>query len=155
MKSGYTLLEMLVVMLVLSILANMALPYAELTITRTNEYELQSALRQIRSSIDHFHEDWLAGQISELSRSASADGYPVSLATLVNGVPLKDGGVRHYLRRIPKNPFTDQPSSFEEQWEVRGYQDELKAVIWNGQDVFDVRARTDKTALNGTMYRDW
>src|SRR4030065_508490 len=82
---GYPLIELLVTLVVLSILAAAALPYAEMTVTRTKELELRRALREVRTAIDRFHEDWLSGKISKTNADASDDGYPRSLQVLVEG----------------------------------------------------------------------
>ena len=49
---GLTLIELLVALVILSILAAAALPYAEVTVRREKELELRQALRQVRSAID-------------------------------------------------------------------------------------------------------
>src|SRR5512139_2399361 len=81
-NSGVTLLELLVTLVILSILASAALPYAELSVRRSRELELNQALRDIRNAIDAFHDDWIAGKISHSSSSASEDGYPRNLEIL-------------------------------------------------------------------------
>ena len=154
---GLTLIELLVTLLILSILAAAALPYAELTITRSKELELRRALRDVRTAIDRFHEDWRTGVISKTDNSVSDDGYPKSLQTLVEGVKTsaQKEGKHKYLRRIPADPFdgADRPPS--EQWTIRGYQDEPDAVVWSGGDVYDVRSKSQRTALDGTHYNEW
>lgn len=155
--SGLTLLELLVTLAILAILAAAALPYAEMTVTRSKELELRRTLREVRTAIDRFHEDWLTGKISKTNSNASDDGYPRSLQVLVDGVEGSDakGGKRRYLRRIPPDPFatTDKPPI--EQWAVRGYQDEADSVIMSGKDVYDIRTQSEGTALDGSRYRDW
>ena len=71
---GFTLIELLVTLAILSILAAAALPYAELTVRRDRELELKRSLREVRSAIDAFHEDWVAGRISRSGNNASDDG---------------------------------------------------------------------------------
>ena len=83
---GLTLIELLVTLAILSILAAAALPYAELTVRRDRELELSRTLREMRTAIDSFHEDWLAGRISHATNQASEDGYPKTLQVLVDGV---------------------------------------------------------------------
>ena len=153
-----TLIELLVTLAILSILAAAALPYAELTVRREKELELRRSLREVRTAIDAFHEDWVAGRISHLESIASPDGYPKSLKVLVDGGDTgQSGGVkRRYLRRIPRDPFTqDSSTSRGEQWVVRGYQDAPDVLTWNGKDVYDVHSSSTATAIDGTTYRDW
>lgn len=124
-------------------------------ITRDKEVELSRALRDVRGAIDRFHEDWEKGKISTLSSAASGDGYPKSLSTLVQGVELSGGGIKRYLRRIPKDPFADPLISSDLQWVTRGYQDKEESSFGFSADVYDIRSFSNKTALNGTSYKDW
>ena len=155
--SGLTLIELLVALVILSILAAAALPYAELTVRRDKEYELRRALREVRTAIDTFHEDWRAGRIPRSVESASDDGFPRSLATLAEGVDTGQarGNKRYYLRRIPREPFAGSDRPATEQWLLRGYQDSPDTRSWGGRDVYDLRSNSDATAIDGTRYRDW
>lgn len=154
---GLTLIELLVTLVILSILAAAALPYAEVTIRREKEIELRRALRDIRTAIDAFNEDWKGGKVSKTSSAASDDGYPKTLQALVDGAEAADakGGKRKYLRRIPRDPFADQSRPTAEQWVLLGYQDERDSIIWSGRDVYDVHSASDETALDGSRYKDW
>jgi general secretion pathway protein G len=155
---GLTLIELLVTLAILSILAAAALPYAELTVRRGKELELHRSLREVRSAIDEFHDDWAAGRITHRGDIASPDGYPKKLQVLVAGADTgrAGGGKRYYLRRIPRDPFaasaTAPPDS---QWVQRGYQDDPDTLTWNGEDVYDIHSASDQQAIDGTFYRDW
>lgn len=155
--AGLTLVELLVALAVLSILAAAALPSVETIVIRNKEIELHRSLREMRTAIDNFHEDWVSGKISKTSPSTSEDGYPRTLQILVDGLETTGakGGKRRYLRRIPREPFAESGQGAEESWVVRGYQDDVDATIWGGDDVYDVRSASDKIALDGTKYRDW
>ncbi|MGB5080899.1 MAG: prepilin-type N-terminal cleavage/methylation domain-containing protein [Burkholderiales bacterium] len=156
-SGGLTLVELLVTLVILSILAAAALPYAEVTVRREKELELRRALREVRTAIDGFYEDWKGGKISRTSTAASEDGYPRTLQLLVDGAETPDarGGKRRYLRRIPRDPFADQARPTLDQWVLRGYQDEPDSIVWSGRDVYDVHSAAEGTALDGTRYRDW
>src|SRR5688572_2359143 len=104
------------------------------------------------------------------------DRYPPDLETLVNGVdvlPITAGGlgrrgnlnysateaatqdslipkIKIYLRRIPVDPMTGKA-----EWDLRSAYDSADANSWGGENVFDVRSKSDGTALNGSKYRDW
>jgi len=154
---GFTLIELLVTLAILSILATATLPFVEITVVRNKELELHSALREVRTAIDNFHEDWERNRISKTNTNVSDDGYPRSLVILVEGVESNDakGGKRRYLRRVPRDPFSEKGNVPEESWAIRSYQDDVDATVWSGMDVYDIRSKSDRTALDGTRYRDW
>lgn len=154
---GYTLIELLVTLAILSILAVAAVPYAELTVQRTKELELRRVLRDVRQAIDQFHSDWSTGKISKTNADASEDGYPRTLTALVDGVESAQakGGKRRYLRRIPRDPFVRDDTPAADHWSLRGYQDEPDTSSWNGKDVYDIRSLSDGMALDGTRYKEW
>lgn len=156
-RQGYTLIEMVVTLAIVSILATMALPYAKMGVIRQHEFELKEALREIRSAIDHFHIDWQEGRINKLSGSVSKSGYPTTLQILVEGVPLAGQleGKKKYLRRIPLDPFNRELNSDLTPWHYVGYRDGADAQEWNEEDVYDIRSRSEKQALNKSNYRDW
>ena len=156
-SAGVTLIELLVTLVILAILADAALPYAQMTVRRTREIELHHALREIRTAIDRFHEDWATGRIPHTSGIASRNGYPRTLAELVHGVRATGprGGTIRYLRRIPPDPFADPRLPANRQWLLRGYDDSLSATTWDGKDVYDVHCTSNQRALNGARYRNW
>jgi general secretion pathway protein G len=100
------------------------------------------------------------------------DRYPPDLETLVNGVsvtPIQSnvpmGGPQGpkatdntltstkkkvYLREIPIDPVTG-----ERDWELRSTYDSPDAGSWGGENVFDVRSKSNETALDGSKYSDW
>jgi general secretion pathway protein G len=147
-----------VVLVILSVLASAALPYAEMTVRRQQELELRRALREIRSAIDRFHDDWAQGRIAATSGVASADGYPLRLEVLVDGVPATGSTQtrRFYLRRIPPDPLArDGRQPAAQTWLLRSYQDGPDSKYWGGQDVYDVRSSSDATAIDGSRYATW
>jgi len=155
--AGFTLVELLVTLTILSILAAAALPFVETIVIRNKELELHRVLREVRTAIDNFHEDWANGKISKTDSAASEDGYPQTLQVLVDGIQTGSakGGKHRYLRRIPRDPFAATDKSPEEGWVIRGYQDEVDTSSWNKKDVYDIHSLNDKLALDGTHYHDW
>jgi general secretion pathway protein G len=150
-------MELLVTLVILSILAAAAIPYAEMTVKRSNELELRRALREVRTAIDRFLEDWETGKISKFGDGVSEDGYPKTLEVLVEGVETAQakGGRVKYLRRIPEDPFGEKGKPPAEQWVLVGYQDEPDSNQWGGKDVYSVRTSSEKTAIDGSTYKDW
>jgi general secretion pathway protein G len=148
-SSGVTLIELMVTMVIMSILATAILPLSRITYKRSKEIELRQDLRIIRESIDEYKK--LVDE-QKISKQALSSGYPESLDVLVKGVELQ-GPVpvkQKFLRRIPKDPMTE-----DGEWGLRSYSDEPDSDIWGGQDVYDVYSKSDETALDGSLYRDW
>lgn len=153
---GFSLVEMMVVIAVLSILAVVTIPYAEITVQRNKELELRRDLREMRGAIDRFHDDWLVGTLPKTSWNVSTEGYPKTLDALSEGIrqdPMKAG--LKYLRRIPENPFGDKDLTPAKQWAFRGYADSPGSFRWNSVDVYDVYCPGDGKALDGSSYHDW
>lgn len=157
LQAGVTLIELIVTLVILSILASAALPYAEISIRRNQELELKQALREVRSAIDQFHTDWEAGRIPLTSEAASDNGYPKHLQILVEGVSHGDisDQKRYYLRRIPNNPLVDPKLPVAEQWLLRSYSDAPDNSYWGGDDVYDIRVNSEKRAIDGSYYKYW
>ena len=106
------------------------------------------------------------------------DRYPPDLETLVNGVDVLPfamaaqltGGqgitgagiiersessiipkTKIYLRRIPIDPMTGK-----DEWDLRSCYDGPEATSWGGENVFDVRSKSDGRPLDGKgKYSDW
>ena len=103
--SGFTLIEMMAALVIISILATGILPLSQVVAKRTREIQLRSNLRQIRTALDE-HKKLADEKIIPVP--AGSSGYPESLDILVSGVDLKTvtGEKRKFLRRIPKDPIT-------------------------------------------------
>jgi general secretion pathway protein G len=146
---GVTLIELMVTMVIMAILATAVLPLSRVTYKRTKEIELRQDLRIIRDAIDEYKR--LVDE-NKIPKQALSSGYPESLEVLVKGVELQ-GPVpvkQKFLRRIPKDPMTE-----DGEWGLRSYADEPDSDMWGGQDVYDVYCKSDETALDGSLYRDW
>ena len=157
-ESGATLAELLVVLAIISILAVTAVPFAETAVQRKKEIALQETLRSTRQAIDAFHQDWRANRFARTEPLASINGYPATLDALVTGVDvtLEGGGRqrRRYLRSAPVNPFASSGAELAQTWRLIGYA-QVGVGRWNDQDVYDLRAATEKEALNGSRLSDW
>lgn len=157
-EAGATLAELLVVLAIISILAVTAVPFAETTMQRRKEIELQETLRSVRQAIDAFHQDWRADRFAKTEPAASINGYPVTMEVLINGVDvaLESGArqKRRYLRATPTNPFAARSAEVGDAWRLIGYAQPGDSA-WDGQDVYDLQAVTEKEALNGARIADW
>jgi len=146
-ERGFTLLELIVAAMILSILSLMALPLARVTIQREKERQLRLALWQIRDAIDRYKDH---ADRSFFQAKVDSVGYPPDLETLVKGVDLRGGVKYRYLRSIPLDPMTNS-----KEWGLRSNQDDPDSDSWGGQGVFDVYTKSQATALDGTKYKDW
>lgn len=146
---GFTLIELIVTVFIISILIGVAVPLARNSIKREKEIELREALRDIRTAIDRYKE---ASDRGVVPTKVDTEGYPEKLQLLVDGVPM-NGAVDKklkLLRRIPIDPMTNTT-----EWGIRSYQDDPKNLSSGGQNVFDVYTKSQGTALDGTKYKDW
>jgi general secretion pathway protein G len=153
LEAGYTFVELLVVTTIVIILAAAVQPLAKVTIQRQKEVELRRVLREMRDAIDKFKDAADQGLIPTTELKANSEGYPPDLEKLVDGVSVANdatGRKLKFLRRIPIDPMTG-----EAEWALRAYQDKPDSSSWGGQNVFDVRSRSEGTGLDGTKYRDW
>jgi general secretion pathway protein G len=153
-KKGFTLVEMLVTLTILSILALAAMPLAKVAIKREKEITLRRNLRTLREAIDEYKK--LADE-KKFEFDEETEGYPPDLETLVNGIEIKitekdeeKTKIIKFIRRIPRDPMMNS-----QEWGLRSYQDDADSNVWGGENVYDVYTRSAGTALDGTNYRDW
>lgn len=159
LQSGFTLLEIIIVIMILSVLTAAAVPLVRNSVRREREIELRLALRQIRQAIDRYKEfhDRTNGTGIPIDWKTQS-GYPKgddNLKILVEGfIPANvvgtSGNKVRFLRRLPVDPMTDKA-----EWGFRSYKDKPDSTSYGGDDVFDVYSKSDGTALNGTKYKDW
>jgi general secretion pathway protein G len=145
---GFTLIELLITVAILALLASVALPLAEVSVQRGKEQDLRRSLREIRDAIDAYKR---ASDEGAIEKALNKSGYPPSLAALVEGaVDKRDPkGVRiYFLRRIPPDPVSAEP------WGLRSYASPAD-LPQSGDDVFDVRSKSEHNGLNGVPYREW
>ena len=126
-QRGFTLIELMVVMAIISIMLTIALPIYQKSLIRAKESVLRNNLFTIRNMIDEYTID--------------KQKAPQSLQDLVS-----DG----YLRQIPQDPITGSDSS----WKII-MEDTPTGGGNNPPGVFDVKSGSDKTSLEGTPYSEW
>lgn len=152
-QPGFTLLELVAVLVILGVLASAALPMTQLVAQRQREQDLRLALREIRSAIDAYKR---AADEGRIPRKAGETGYPKRLEDLVEGIedPRDPNKSRiFFLRRLPADPLA-APDIPAPGWGRRSYaspHDDPR----EGDDVYDVFSLNAGTGLNGIPYRHW
>ena len=145
LQRGFTLIELIVATTILMILVGAAVPLAKNAVNREREHELRYDLWMIRDAVDRYKD---AADRGAFQIKLGSEGYPPDLDTLVTGVDVQ-GKKMKFLRKLPVDPMTKQ------EWGMRSMQDDKDSDSWGGQNVFDVYTKSDKTALDGTKYKDW
>jgi general secretion pathway protein G len=124
---GFTLIELIVVMVILVVIAGIVLASYGNSVTRAREAALKEDLFQMRKTIDEYYAD--KGQ------------YPSSLEALV---------AEKYLRAIPADPFTGSADTWQQ---IQSDFDPGNPSAQPG--VSDVKSGSDQTGLDGTPYAEW
>jgi general secretion pathway protein G len=125
-SAGFTLLEMMIVMIVIGILMSIALPIYTTSLLKAREAVLRQDLFTLRSLISQYTLD--------------KQKAPQSLEDLIQG---------GYLKVIPKDPMTNEPN-----WEVV-QEDILLTVDQQDPGISDVHSASSATATDGTAYSSW
>jgi len=148
---GFTIIELLTVIVIISILAAVAVPMVETSVKREKEIEFRRALRTIRQAIDDYRK---FVEENKIEVDEDTYMYPPELEDLVEGIEYRDkknnDKIQKFLRRIPMDPMTN---SLE--WGLRSYQDKKDSSSWGGENVYDVFTKSDRKSLNGTYYKEW
>jgi general secretion pathway protein G len=126
-RNGYTLIEMIIVMAIISILIAIAVPLYQKSLLRTKESLLKNNLFTLRTVIDEYTYD--------------KQKAPQTLDDLVN-----DG----YLRAVPLDPITNSSQS----WRLV-MEDAVTSVDQTMPGIYDVRSGSDQKSLEGTPYAEW
>ena len=126
-QKGFTLVELLIVISLISILAAMGLVQYRNSVTATKEATLRTDLFRMRDAIDQYYAD--------------KSKYPSSLDSLVS-----DG----YLRKLPEDPITKSADTWTT---VPAEPDPNNPSAEPG--VYDVKSGAQGTGLDGSAYADW
>ena len=123
---GFTLIEMMIVLMIISILIGMAAVIYDRTVKHSREAVLKLDLQTMRQAIDNYTLD--------------KQQAPQSLEDLVEA---------HYLREIPVDPVCNQKD-----W-VTHVGDTVLSPDQTSTGVDDVHSGCEQNALDGTSYTTW
>ena len=125
--SGWTLIELLIVISLVMILASLALTQYRGSIVSAKEAALKSDLFLMRDAIDQYYAD--------------KGKYPESLQTLVS---------ESYIRAIPPDPFTRSSDT----WQTVNAEPEPGSTS-SSTGIYDVKSGFDGVSNDGSRYADW
>ena len=126
-NSGFTLVELLIVISLISILAAMGLVQYKNSVVSSKEAVLRTDLFRMRDAIDQYYAD--------------KGKYPSALDSLVS-----DG----YMRKVPEDPITKSPDTWVT---VPAEPDPNNPSSDAG--IYDVKSGAQGTGLDGSNYSDW
>ncbi|MBY0494287.1 MAG: prepilin-type N-terminal cleavage/methylation domain-containing protein [Cyanobacteria bacterium] len=125
--TGFTMIELLIVMTLIIILASISMVQYRNSVTRAEEAALKENLFRMRDAMDQFYAD--------------KNKWPADLAELVSA---------GYIREVPTDPLTKS----KETWQTRQAQPDPNNPASAG-GIDNVHSGSDRTALDGTRYAEW
>ena len=126
-SSGFTLVELLIVISLISILAAMGLVQYRNSVISAREATLRTDLFRMRDAIDQYYAD--------------KGKYPSALDSLVS---------EGYMRKVPEDPITKTSDSWVT---VPAEPDPNNPSAEPG--IYDVKSGAQGTGLDGSNYADW
>ena len=126
-QSGFTLIELIIVMTIISILATLAIPYFAAAIKHAREAVLKEDLQTMRMAIDSYTMD--------------KQKAPQSLDDLV-----QEG----YLKAIPEDPMTHAKDTW-----VTDTSDAMYSIDQTDPGINDVHSGSEESGSDGQPYTSW
>ena len=126
-RSGFTIIELLIVMTLVIILASVGMTQYRNSVTRAQEAVLKENLFRMRDAMDQFYAD--------------KNKWPTDLAELVS---------EGYIREVPEDPITKSKDSWQT---VTAEPDPNNPSSTGG--ISNVHSGSDRTAMDGTRYSEW
>jgi len=124
---GFTLLELMIVVMIIAILVGIAAPVYRNHVVRAREAVLKEDLYSLRQAIDQYTQD--------------KNKAPQGLEDLVSA---------GYLKAIPKDPITNSTES----WQL--VQEDVNETLDQTQTgITDVHSGSNDTSSEGTAYSTW
>lgn len=125
--SGFTLIEVLVVLTLVVVLASLGMTQYRNSVTAAQEAVLKENLFRMRDAIDQYYAD--------------KNKYPSDLAALAS---------EGYLREVPEDPMTKSKDTWQT---IQSEPDANNPASQPG--IYDVKSGSDRMALDGTRYAEW
>ena len=125
--SGFTIIELLIVMTLIIILASVGMTQYRNSITRAEEAVLKENLFRMRDAMDQYYAD--------------KNKWPADLAELVSA---------GYIREIPEDSMTKSKDT----WQTETAEPDPNNPASTG-GVSNVHSGSERIALDGTRYAEW
>ena len=126
-EQGFTLLELMIVMVVIGILAAIAIPSYTSSIRNAKEAVLREDLHTMRAAIDSYTVD--------------KQKAPQTLDDLVTA---------GYIKSMPVDPFTRRTDTW-----IPVQEDTLMSLDQTESGIDDVHSGSQETGIDGTAYNTW
>ena len=127
LSQGFTLIELMIVMVIIGLLAAIAVPMYVQSVRHAKEAVLKEDLRTLRAAIDAYTVD--------------KQKAPQSLDDLVQA---------GYIKAMPKDPFTNRTDTW-----IPAQDDTLQSIDQTEAGINDVHSGAQEVASYGTLYSSW